>query len=1029
MVLQRLARQARTNRGGMRFAAALMIGTAISAVAAVPAHAQVGAASLRGTITGVEPTQVVAVEIDTGYRRTATLAADGTYNLPSLRPGVYRLEITTAAGTRTTDPITLLVGQNAELNLDLTATAAPAEPADPSVTGTVESEGDIITVTASQVRSMEGGEVGVNITQRLIEQLPQNNRNFLAFADLAPGVQFITNASDQSRLQGGAQDSRTVNIFIDGVGQKDYVLKNGITGQDSTQGNPFPQMAIGEYRVISSNYKAEFDQVSSVAISAVTKSGTNEFHGEGFVDFTNQDLRDARPIEFLGANPTGKIKTKDLQFGGALGGPIIKDVMHFFVTYEGKRRINPRDVTPGRSLPVSFFPTEYQGFFGAFNDTFDENLYFGKIDFVPTSKDLFEVSVKYRDESGDSFNSGINAYETRTLAKVEEWRGLARWEHSEDTWVNDFKVAYEDVVWGPRPFLMANRFTFNVRTLNPNGTVGNGDVLSIGGGSNFQDKGQSGWQVSDDFTYTGLDDHTFKFGVKAKWIKLNTTQQNNLNPNFRFFTDLNAPFNDDLPYQMQVGAALGDADPLITSDNFQLGIYLQDDWDVTDRLTLNIGLRWDYEETPAFLNYVHDPEIVAFVTGQAPYVDDKGTADPADDTVTPPYTNLQNADYNINDFISTGREREAFTGAWQPRLGFTYRLDEDGKFTLFGGYGRAYDRNQFDFIQQELAQGVFSGRTIDFSGVPTPNTPCNPAAATCVPWDPVYLTPEGRAALIASLPTGAGGELRFINNDLKTPYSDQFSLGVRGRFGNLDAEVGYTHIASHDGFVYLLGNRRPDGSFFPATGNPSSPFSDPPRPFGSIIIGTNGIETRADSGYVKLTKRYTPSSPWSIDATYTYTTGEENRQFGETFSLDYPSIEDYPFTHSSGIRTHRFVAAGTVDLPFGVTMAGKFQIASPIWLKAFTSVPNDPLSRDVEAVETEGNGDRWGFRQMDLSITKNIPIGFPNDETEIWARIDIINLFNDRNYNGFNNVSGLRNTSLATDGPPRTIKFSTGFRF
>src|SRR3546814_1717743 len=100
-----------------------------------------------------------------------------------------------------------------------------------------------------------------------------------------------------------SSDLRTVNIFIDGVGQKDYVLKNGITGQDSTQGNPFPQLAIGEYRVISSNYKAEFDQVSSVAITAVTRSGTNEFHGEAFIDYTDQSMRAATPLEKFGSSP------------------------------------------------------------------------------------------------------------------------------------------------------------------------------------------------------------------------------------------------------------------------------------------------------------------------------------------------------------------------------------------------------------------------------------------------------------------------------------------------------------------------------------------------------------------------------------------------------------------------------------------------------------------------------------------------------------------------------------------------------
>src|SRR3546814_8806131 len=88
-------------------------------------------------------------------------------------------------------------------------------------------------------------------------------------SDVCSSDLFVTGGNGQSRLQGGAQDSRSVNIFIDGVGQKDYVLKNGVTGQDSTQGTPFPQLAVGEYRVLSSNYKAEFDQVSSVAITAV----------------------------------------------------------------------------------------------------------------------------------------------------------------------------------------------------------------------------------------------------------------------------------------------------------------------------------------------------------------------------------------------------------------------------------------------------------------------------------------------------------------------------------------------------------------------------------------------------------------------------------------------------------------------------------------------------------------------------------------------------------------------------------------
>lgn len=988
---------------------------ALAAAVATPAHAQVSGASLRGTVKaegGVS--EVTAVNVNTGLTRTSTVGANGGYSFASLPVGTYRLELTTPQGKRQTDEFNLNVAQSAVLDFDFSQPDI-AEGAD-----------DAIIVTGSRIRSMEGGEVGTTISQRLIDQLPQNNRNFLAFADLAPGVQFLTNSAGQTSLRGGAQGANAVNVFIDGIGQKDYVLKGGISGQDSTQGNPFPQLAIGEYRVISSNYKAEFDQVSSVAITAVTKSGTNEFHGEGFFDFTNQSLRDRFPIENFPVYRS-KTRSKDMQFGGALGGPIIKDVLHFFVTYEGKRRVEPREITPGLDLPVSFFPTKYQGAFGPQTSTFNEDLYFGKINFTPTSNDLFEFSVKYRDESGEELNNGFASADTATLTKVKEWRGLARWEHTADTWVNDFKVAYEDVSWGPKPVNFGNVSLFNavLPAIPPATGTRRGDILRIGAGSNFQDKGQKGWQVSNDFTWTGLESHTFKVGVKAKWVELNANTQN-LNPLFTYNVNY-APggaFNDTIPYRMTFNAPVSGGDPNITSKNFQLGLYAQDDWEIDDRLTLNIGLRWDYERTPAFLNYQHDPAIAEFVAGRAGYTNPDGT-------VTPPYTNLANANYDINDYISTGNERKAFKGAWQPRLGFTYALDDEKRFAIFGGYGRSYDRTQFDFIQQELAQGQFAGRTFNFNNG-DPDNVCTPSA-TCIAWDPAYLTEAGRAALIAGLPAGAGRELRFIKNDLKTPYSDQFSLGVRGRFNLLDLEAGYSYVESKNGFAYVLGNRRPDGTFFPPTGNPDSPFGSPPSPFGAIILGTNGIETRANTAYFKLTKRYTQFSPWSLDATYTFTDAEENRQLGEVFSLDFPGIEEYPFIAATGARKHRFVMAGSVDIPLDITLSAKFQIASPKYLAEIRGTPGVggvPPSRTVTSIETEGNGDRWGYRQMDLSLTKYVNLGFLSDESRLRFRVDIINLFNDRNYGGFSAATGLRNQNdLSLDGPPRTIKLSAGFQF
>ncbi len=1001
-------------------------------LAPVAAYAQVGQASLRGTITSPadnRATQVTAVEVATGIRRTATIGADGTYNFASLRAGTYRLEIQLTNGTRNSDEFTLRVGQNAGLDLDLTtAPAAPAAPAGETTEtqpGSVEGSDQEIIVTGSRIRTLSGGQVGINITQRLIEQLPQNNRNFLAFADLAPGVRFVEEgANGQARLQGGAQRSNSVNVFIDGVSQKDYVLKNGVTGQDSSPGNPFPQLAIGEYQVLSSNYKAEFDQVSSVAIVAGTKSGTNEFHGEGFVDFTNQNLRDRRPTELF---PTriDKVDTKDIQYGVALGGPIIKDIAHFFVSYEGKRQERPVDVLPGNGVDINVIPAELRSRFGNFTNTFNEDLIFGKIDISPTGEDLFEFSGKYRKESGDDLGSGINAFSTRTNNSVKDVRGLARWQHTADSWINDFRVSYEDVLWSPRPVEQEINQFFQ-RTEITGTSTRRIDLLRIGGGTNFQEKGQKGWTIQNDFTYTGLEGHTFKAGVKAKWVNLTTLEQNNINGSYTYDVNLfsQTGFQTDVPYRLVFGAPSGFGSSTIESKNFQFGVYLQDDWDVTDRLTLNLGVRWDYERTPAFLDFVTPQSNLTAISAAQ-------------------YPNLQNADYNINDYISTGNNRKAFMGAIQPRVGFTYRIDEEGRFTVFGGFGRSYDRNQFDFLQQELSVGAFQQRTFLFQGADQLN-PCTPSA-TCIAWNPIYLTADGRAQL-ASSSTGGGRELRFIKNDLKMPYSDQFSLGFRSRFNPIELEVGYQHISSRDGFVYLLGNRRPDGSFFapaPTAQNPTpqSPFGFTPPGFGSIIIGDNGLKTDADSAYVKLTKPYSPTSPWSLDATYTFTEASENRQFGETFSLDFPSIDDYPTLRSAGVPRHRFVMAGSVDTPIGLSLSSKFSIESPMFMvTSFDS--SNPYQRNFVGRFRDSLGDQWGRRQLDVAATKYVPIRFVNDTARIRFRVDIINLMNDRNYIDFNNspldnsrtdgtqsVYGERSSFSIGGNQPRTIKLSAGFNF
>ncbi|MBY8826645.1 TonB-dependent receptor [Hephaestia mangrovi] len=1007
----------------LRFAAALMVGSAACALVTTPLQAQQSTAALRGVITdNGQPagTQVTAVNVDTGYRSVSPIN-NGAYNFAALLPGRYRLDVTTATGQRQTDVFTLTVGQNAQLSFDLSqgapAAAGTAEPNPNAPAETAENAppgGDII-VTGNRIKSLDAGSVGVTISQHQIEALPQNNRNFLAFADLAPGVQFISDAAGNTSLRGGAQQANAVNVFIDGVSQKDDILKGGITGQDSTQGNPFPQLGIAEYKVISQNYKAEFDQVSSAAITAVTKSGTNTFHGEAFFDFSNQSLRAKTPQEKHDGVP--KVKTRDEQFGAALGGPIIKDMLHFFVTYEGKRIQSPVTITPPSGVSLDTIPDPYRNAFGEFNKTFNEDLYFGKLDFEPTDADLFEVSGKVRRETGLAANNGQEAVSTATALRNNETRILFHYQHTANAWVNDLKVEWQKSSDKPSPNVNATQYQFFTGA-----AVGDRPlktrILSYGGGTNYQNKGQRGWTAQDDFTYTGLQGSTIKLGVKAQWLQLRTIAQTPYNPIYYFDADYGSSgFNDTLPYQLSFGVpAEGGSGGYVKSNDFQLGLYIQDDWDLTDRFTANIGIRWDYERDPDYLNYVTPDDVVSTLRN---------------------WSNLDNANYNLDDYISTGHNRHARTGEFQPRIGFTWDITPNGRFQLFGGYGRSYNRNQFDFISLENLQGSYKSVQYQFD-TGDPQHPCE-AGGSCIAWDPAYLTQEGRDMLATST-SGGNREIDLLNNNLKVPFSDQFSIGVRGRFGRFHAEVGYTHVVSQDGFVWLLGNRRPDGTFFiPGSDNKSSasqPWQYQPPGFNNnLLLGTNGMTTKLDQPYIKLDKDYTKASPWSLAVTYTMSLAEENRQSGNQYALDYPSIYAYPLLRALGTPKHRLVATGSTDLPLGFMLSGKFLLQSPTYVYGTTlaDVP-DPQNYPSVPMTTQGKGP-W-VKQLDLALTKYVGLGFLHEGSQIRLRADVFNVFNTHNYVGYISNPGSpdfgqRDPNNYDIGgyPPRTFKFTVGVSF
>lgn len=982
------------------------------AMSAPAVQAQSTAATVRGQLTvDAAPAgqgEVTATNTATGLTRKVQ-ASNGSYSIGGLPPGTYRIDAV-ANGQTISRTIVVQVGQVATLNL-ATGDVAETAPAGPATTV------DTVTVTASTMVETKTPEVATYVSQLQIESLPQASRNFLAFADIVPGMIFDRRGNGTTQLRSGAQSSNGINVFIDGVGQKNYVLKGGIGGQDQSKGNPFPQLAIGEYKVITSNYKAEYDQISSAAVTAVTKSGTNDFHGNFFWDKANiPEWREQTPAEERAGN--GKSPSGETEYGAAFGGPIIRDRLFFFVTYEAKEFETPDTIAAGSLDPGFTLTPELLALTGPTSEPFDEDLWFGKLTWQVNDNNLVELSGKVRKETEITDLGGLNTDTYGKSNNNDSTRIDLRYQWSNTDWLNDMHFTHEDEKFNPRAIVLAPGFIIQ--------NSQRGTVLNVGGGQDFQDKGQDGWGFQDDLTYTGLDGHTLKAGFKYKSVDINSFEQQPINAQY----SINYPANVALmgnstlstfqPYQVRFGAPLpGVGDRDITSSNKQYGIYLQDDWEVNDKLIINLGLRYDYEKTPSYENYVTPPELVTALRG---------------------WSNIHQpgAGYDIEDYISTGNNRDAFKDAWQPRVGFSYDLFADQRHVIFGGAGRAYDRNLFDYLALEQSKSTFPSYTLLFN---TPGNTCTVDNVNCFNWDPRFLNQQELYALVASDPD-RGAEVDLVNNDLKVPYSDQFSLGMRNTvtFGNVDWNTSATivHIESHDGIIFTLGNRYDDGTFYgPGRTFGGAPFGEPIPGFGTLIKADNGVETDLNQLLLWAEKPLTAESPWGVTLAYTYSKGEENRanaaNSDEHYVFDYENLHDHPWVASVGVPEHRFVGTGIYQSKGGFTFSTKVTWSSAIakdTLDCTTPTPDGLDNCAFGRIDSVYFADA-NFFQWDLAVQKEFDTGAG---LKYMVRGDIFNITNAKNWSAFQNFKGVDGMINPVYGdhtdeitlPTRSFKLSFG---
>ena len=214
--------------------------------------------------------------------------------------------------------------------------------------------------------------------------------------------------------------------------------------------------------------------------------------------------------------------------------------------------------------------------------------------------------------------------------------------------------------------------------------------------------------------------------MKYKDIDLIATDSIPGQPVFTY--DVSAAGAATIPYKAAFALPLQGFDTTVTSNDKQFGVFAQDDWSVNDHLTLNLGLRWDIEKNDSYLDFV-TPQ---FFVDSLNTVIDPGTGLTYGQSLglsADPHTAI-----DINDYLSNGHNRKAYDKEFQPRLGFSYDVNADQRFVIFGGAGRSYDRNLYDYLQVEQTKFALATTEMRFN---TADHPCTPSDS-CIAWDPVY---------------------------------------------------------------------------------------------------------------------------------------------------------------------------------------------------------------------------------------------------------------------------------------------------
>ncbi len=956
-----------------------LVVASVTALAGLPsgAAAQTSTGSIRGYVTDSSGTplvgaNVVAVSVLNGAERAVTTQARGYYALLGMVPGEYDVTARQIGMAPQKVRLSVLVGGVYPLDFKLAASAIQLEAV------TIAAAGGVETRTS---------EIATNVTTQQVQSLPLSDRNFLDLVALAPGTTVLNNGLNNTfkTFAGGALPADNVNVFIDGASFKNDLTAGGVAGQDASRGNPFPLNAVQEFRVITENYKAEYQKASSAIITATTKSGGNLWQGSAFFYGQGKGLIATDSLPCSRATPSSpcvqapKPDYSRYQAGASVGGPLVRDRLFFFGSYEGnyQNRASTVAFNADTAAPPGRYPAldaaNLAQYNGQFVSPFRSTLAFGKLSYVPTTSHSLELSMNFRHETDIRDFGGVTSYQTANNVRndVNTWIGKDR--YTNGNLLNEATASFQHYRRNPSPLneTLVQQAYFDDKVCCT-------FIGLIGGGQSVQDYTQNRFSLRDDVTYSGWQwagQHVIKVGASFDLSHYHILKDNNGNPKYTYFG------TDSFAFPRE--ALLGVGNPDFTANNHSYGVYAQDDWSPTRRLQLNIGIRWDYESDMLDNSFVTPPAVRAAL-----------------DTVTSGGQLVFPSKY-----FTDGTQRPAFTGAFQPRVGFSYALDDEGRTTVFGGFGVYYDRDLYDNVA-----------IIEQYNEQHPNYNffffMNPADSTAgkVRWNNSYLTKQGLLGLLASGQAGKP-EIELVANDTKPPSSHQFSFGIRRLLGRYAVSATYTGVRSYHGFTYMCHN----AYVTPTGAQPTSCFASPvPSLTGNVFLSSDEVRTWYDAVYLQAQRPYTAASHWGAGIAYTWAKGTQIG--GDLFSFDFRFPTDYPHYPSPNIQRNTIVGNWIVDVPFGVQFSGLLNLGSGVPYQV-----GGPENRAFPPKQNFILGHAFAFRDIDMRLRKDVPTW---GEQGVNVTLEVFNVFNYQNLGCFGG-----NTPTCIAYGSRRLQLGAGYGF